>query len=146
LAKYNFIQRVQQIQKWTCTNIIFYLSHTQNKDWFMCLHRSSANATFNVSVHYVCCLSPRWVRIATGTSDFLMLESYSASLRNVGSSTQVPVRVRNNARKCTWSLSLTLKLERPHITNTASVWRKPNHACITQMTFSSTCNTIFMEM
>jgi hypothetical protein len=49
---------------------------------------------------------------------------YPASLRNVGGSTQVPVRAWNNARKGTWGLPPPVKLERRDMTYTVSMWRK----------------------
>jgi hypothetical protein len=48
----------------------------------------------------------------------------SRKLRNVGGSTQMPVRAWNNARKGTWSLPSPVKLKRSHITYTVSVWWK----------------------
>jgi hypothetical protein len=66
-----------------------------------------------------------WVRIPAGTLDSFMWGSYPASLRNVGCSTQVPVRVWNNARNGTWGLPPPVKLERRHMTYTVTVWRKP---------------------
>jgi hypothetical protein len=56
------------------------------------------------------------------TFDYFMQRSYPASLRNVGS-TQVPVRVWNNARKGTLGLPPPLKLESRHMTYTVSVRR-----------------------
>jgi hypothetical protein len=53
-----------------------------------------------------------------------MSGSYLASLRNVGGSTQVPVRAWNNARKGAWGLSLPVKQERRHMIYNESVWRK----------------------
>jgi hypothetical protein len=53
-----------------------------------------------------------------------MWGSYPASLRNVGGSTQVPVRAWNNARKGTWGLPPPVKLERRDMTYTVSMWRK----------------------
>jgi hypothetical protein len=53
-----------------------------------------------------------------------MWRSYPASLRNVGGSTQVPVRAWNNARKGIWGLPSPVKLERRQITFTVSMWRK----------------------
>jgi hypothetical protein len=55
---------------------------------------------------------------------FFMWGSYPASLRNVGGSTQVPVRAWNNAWKGTWGLPPPVKLERPQMTYTVSMWRK----------------------
>jgi hypothetical protein len=57
--------------------------------------------------------------------DSFMSGSYPASLRNVGGSTQVPVRAWNNARKGTWGLPPPVKLERRDMTYyTVSMWRK----------------------
>jgi hypothetical protein len=56
--------------------------------------------------------------------DSLMGGSYPASLRNVGGSTQVPVRAWNNARKGTWGLPPPVKLERRDMTYTVSMRRK----------------------
>jgi hypothetical protein len=53
-----------------------------------------------------------------------MWESYPSSLRNVGGSTQVPVRALKDAQKGTWGLPPPLKLERRHMTYNVSVWRK----------------------
>jgi hypothetical protein len=53
-----------------------------------------------------------------------MWGSYPASLRNVGGSTQVPVREWNNARKGTWGLPPPVKLKHRDMTNTVSMWRK----------------------
>jgi hypothetical protein len=53
-----------------------------------------------------------------------MWGSFPASLRNVGGSTQVPVRAWNNARKGTWGLPPIVKLERRNMTYTVSMWRK----------------------
>jgi hypothetical protein len=72
----------------------------------------------------IACPSPLWVRIPTGTSDSFMWGSYPASLRNVGGSTQVPVRAWNNAREGTWGLPPPVKLERSDMTYTVSMWRK----------------------
>jgi hypothetical protein len=47
-----------------------------------------------------------------------------ASLRNVGGSTQVPVRAWNNARKGTWGLPPPVKLDRRDMTYNVSMWRK----------------------
>jgi hypothetical protein len=44
--------------------------------------------------------------------------------RNVGGSTQVPVRAWNNARKGTWGLPPPVKLERRDMTYNVSMWRK----------------------
>jgi hypothetical protein len=49
-------------------------------------------------------LSLLWVWILTGTLNSFMWGSYSASLQNVGGSTQVPVCAWNNAWKDTWGL------------------------------------------
>jgi predicted phosphoadenosine phosphosulfate sulfurtransferase len=65
-----------------------------------------------------------WVRIPTKTLDSFMWVSYPASIRNVSSSTQVPVRAWNNARKGTWGLPPPVKLERRDLTYTMSMWRK----------------------
>jgi hypothetical protein len=65
-----------------------------------------------------------WVQILTGTLDSFMWGSYPASLRNVGGSTQVPVRAWNNARRGTWGLPPPVKLERRDMTYTVSMWRK----------------------
>jgi hypothetical protein len=70
------------------------------------------------------CPSPLWARIPTGTLDSFMWGSYPASLRNVGVSTQVPVRAWNNARKGTWGLPPPVKLEHRDMTYTVSMWRK----------------------
>jgi hypothetical protein len=61
---------------------------------------------------------------AKGTLDSFMLGSYTASSRNVGGSTQVPVHAWNNAGKGTWGLPPTVKLERRNLTYNVSVWRK----------------------
>jgi hypothetical protein len=53
------------------------------------------------------------------------LGSYPASLRNVGGSTQVPVRARNNTRKGTWGLPPPVKLECRNMTDAVSMWCKP---------------------
>jgi hypothetical protein len=53
-----------------------------------------------------------------------MWGSYSASLRNVGGSTQVPVRAWNNARKGSSGIPPPVQLERHQMTYTVSVWRK----------------------
>jgi hypothetical protein len=50
-----------------------------------------------------------------------MWGSYPASLRNVGGSTQVPVRTWNNARK---GLPPPVNFERRNMTYTVSMWRK----------------------
>jgi hypothetical protein len=70
------------------------------------------------------CPSPLWVRIPTGTLDSFMWGSYPASLRNVGGSTQVPVRAWKNARKGTWGLPPPVTPERRDMTFTVSMWRK----------------------
>jgi hypothetical protein len=70
------------------------------------------------------CPSPLWVGIPTWTLDSFMWGSYPASLRNVGGSTQVPVRAWNKARTGTWGLPPPVKLERRDMTNTVSMWRK----------------------
>jgi hypothetical protein len=38
------------------------------------------------------CPSPMWVRSSTGILDYFMFGSYPASKRNVGGTTQFPVR------------------------------------------------------
>jgi hypothetical protein len=78
----------------------------------------------NLTRFYRTSPSPLWVRIPTGTLDSFMWGSYPASLRNVGGSTQVPVRAWNNARKGTWGLPPPVKLERRDMTYTVSMWRK----------------------
>jgi hypothetical protein len=45
-------------------------------------------------------------------------------LRNVGGSTQVPVRAWNNAQKGTWGLPPPVKLKRRDMTYIVSMWRK----------------------
>jgi hypothetical protein len=49
-----------------------------------------------------------------------MWRSYPASFRNLGGSTQVPVRAWNG----TWGVPPPVKLERRQMTYTVSVWRK----------------------
>jgi hypothetical protein len=56
--------------------------------------------------------------------DSFMWGSYPACLRNVGGSTQIPVRAWNNARKDTWGLPPTVKLERCDMTYIVLMWRK----------------------
>ena len=72
----------------------------------------------------ITCPSPLWVPISHGTTDFSCEEasSYPASLRNVVSLTQMPVRIWINARwegdrgyLSTWSFHLPVKLESCHI-------------------------------
>jgi hypothetical protein len=62
--------------------------------------------------------------IPTGTLDSFMWGSYPASLRNVGGSTQVPIRAWNNARWGTRGLPPPVKLERRDMTYTVLMWRK----------------------
>jgi hypothetical protein len=68
------------------------------------------------------CPSLLWVRILTWTLDSFMWGSYPASLRNVGGSTQVPVRAWNNAWKGTWGRPPPVKLECRDMTYTVSMW------------------------
>jgi hypothetical protein len=53
-----------------------------------------------------------------------MRGSFPASLRDVGGSTQLPIRALNNERKGTWGIPPPLKLERRDMTYTVSMWRK----------------------
>jgi hypothetical protein len=57
--------------------------------WLMILYIIATQTT---------CPSPLWVRIPTGSLDSFMWGRYPASLRNVGGSTQVPIRARNYAQ------------------------------------------------
>jgi hypothetical protein len=69
----------------------------------------------------------------------LVWGSYPASLRNVGGSTQAPVRAWNNARKGTWGLPQPVKLESRHMTYTVSMWRKTQWNKQTSIHYNYSC-------
>jgi hypothetical protein len=75
----------------------------------------------------------------TDTLDSFMWGSYPASLRNVGGSTQVPVRAWNNARKGTWGPPPPVKLERRDMTCTVSMWRKTQNKQTNKQTNKAMC-------
>ena len=72
-----------------------------------------------VRVVTITCSSPPWVRIPPE----LWIISCEEQ-RNVGYTTQVPVRTSNNAHRGTWGLPPPVKLEIRHINFTVLVWRK----------------------
>jgi hypothetical protein len=78
--------------------------------------------------------------------DFFMWGSYSASLRNVDGSTQVPTRAWNNARKGTWGLPSPVKQKRRHMTYTytVSMWRKTQTSKQTKLRHR--CNLVAIDI
>jgi hypothetical protein len=95
--------------------------HSQNKPLKPFLAQRGLNMGFcDHNLSGVHCRLVRPSSEATG----LKLDVIFLWLRNVGGSTQVPVRAWKNARKGTWGLHPPVKLERRQMTYTVSVWRK----------------------